>query len=252
MPLAVFFLVLTLVLAIHRPRGAGASWSAAAAAIAAIASGTGLWTGQGLDWAAAGERIASTWDAVQGVLTIPDPDTVRWLARYGQALAWTAAGVAVLGCAVLAVRWGLRTLRSVRRAAFGGWGLTGIALCVLTPVLWQSGLMSGLAAWLPALSSGTLAHAGATVPAWESGPSTALLGTLTMETLGVVQRLAVASGLATGTGATSVGSLATVLWLQLLRGRWLRRGLGRRLRQGLLVALPVLLPGLGALALRAG
>lgn len=251
MPLAVFFLVLTLVLAIHRPRGAGASWSALAATIAAVASGTGLWNGEGLDWNAAGARIAASWTSMRSVLTIPDPDTARWLAQYGQALAWTATGVALLGAVVLVLRGGWRALRNVRRAVLGGWGVTGLALCAAAPLLWQSGLVSGLVAWMPGLPAGTPAHAGV-VPAWESGPPTALLGTLAMETLGIVQRLAVASGLATGTGATSVGSLATVLWLQLLRGRWLRRGLGRRLRQGLLVALPVLLPGLGALALRAG
>ena len=127
-------------------------------------------------------------------------------------------------------------------------GLTGL----LTQVLdW----LAGQGIWTATLGTGLLS---AVLSSLMNNLPTVLIGALSIEASqaqGIVREAMVYAhviGCDLGPKFTPIGSLATLLWLHVLRGRDIRIGWGQYCRAGLLLTLPVLTAALVTLVWRLG
>lgn len=177
--------------------------------------------------------------------------------------ATAAAGALVL--AAIAARGGrIPVLRRVRGApwqiivfALGMYLVVyGLRHAGLTGFLTQAlGWLAGRGVWTAALGTGLLS---ATLSSLMNNLPTVLIGALSIEASqaqGAVREAMIYAhviGCDLGPKLTPIGSLATLLWLHVLRGRDIRIGWGQYCRTGLVLTLPVLAVALAVLAWRLG
>ncbi len=115
--------------------------------------------------------------------------------------------------------------------------------------------LAGQGLWTATLGTGLLS---AVLSSLMNNLPTVLIGALSIEASqaqGVVREAMIyahAIGCDLGPKMTPIGSLATLLWLHVLRGRDIRIGWGQYCRIGLTLTLPVLAAALAALAWRLG
>ncbi len=115
--------------------------------------------------------------------------------------------------------------------------------------------LAGQGLWTATLGTGLLS---AVLSSLMNNLPTVLIGALSIEASqahGVVREAMIYAhviGCDLGPKMTPIGSLATLLWLHVLRGRDIRIGWGQYCRIGLMLTLPVLIAALAALAWRVG
>lgn len=115
--------------------------------------------------------------------------------------------------------------------------------------------LAGQGVWTATLGTGLLS---AVLSSLMNNLPTVLIGALSIEASqaqGVVREAMIYAhviGCDLGPKLTPIGSLATLLWLHVLRGRDIRIGWGQYCRIGLALTLPVLVAALAALAWRVG
>ncbi|CDM24514.1 arsenic transporter [Castellaniella defragrans] len=175
------------------------------------------------------------------------------------------AAAGALALALVAARGGrIPVLRRVRGAP---WQIIVFALGMYLVVygLRHAGLtgfltqaldwLAGQGVWTATLGTGLLS---AVLSSLMNNLPTVLIGALSIEASqaqGVVREAMVYAhviGCDLGPKLTPIGSLATLLWLHVLRGRDIRIGWGQYCRMGLALTLPVLAAALAALAWRIG
>ena len=175
------------------------------------------------------------------------------------------AAAGALALALVAARGGrIPVLRRVRGAP---WQIIVFALGMYLVVygLRHAGLtgfltqaldwLAGQGVWTATLGTGLLS---AVLSSLMNNLPTVLIGALSIEASqaqGVVREAMVYAhviGCDLGPKLTPIGSLATLLWLHVLRGRDIRIGWGQYCRMGLALALAVLAAALAALAWRIG
>lgn len=175
------------------------------------------------------------------------------------------AAAGALALAVVAARGGrIPVLRRVRGAP---WQIIVFALGMYLVVygLRHAGLtgfltraldwLAGQGLWTATLGTGLLS---AVLSSLMNNLPTVLIGALSIEASqahGVVREAMIYAhviGCDLGPKLTPIGSLATLLWLHVLRGRDIRIGWGQYCRIGLTLTLPVLAAALAVLALRVG
>ncbi|WP_323030153.1 arsenic transporter [Castellaniella sp.] len=175
------------------------------------------------------------------------------------------AAAGALALALVAARGGrIPVLRRVRGAP---WQIIVFALGMYLVVygLRHAGLtefltraldwLAGQGVWTATLGTGLLS---AVLSSLMNNLPTVLIGALSIEASqahGVVREAMIYAhviGCDLGPKLTPIGSLATLLWLHVLRGRDIRIGWGQYCRMGLALTLPVLATALAALAWRIG
>ncbi|MGX5660452.1 arsenic transporter [Castellaniella ginsengisoli] len=175
------------------------------------------------------------------------------------------AAAGALALAIVAARGGrIPVLRRVRGAP---WQIIVFALGMYLVVygLRHAGLtalltraldwLAGQGLWTATLGTGLLS---AVLSSLMNNLPTVLIGALSIEASqahGVVREAMIYAhviGCDLGPKLTPIGSLATLLWLHVLRGRDIRIGWGQYCRIGLTLTLPVLAAALAVLALRVG
>ncbi|CAM3911624.1 arsenic transporter [Castellaniella denitrificans] len=175
------------------------------------------------------------------------------------------AAAGALALALVAARGGrIPVLRRVRGAP---WQIIVFALGMYLVVygLRHAGLtefltraldwLAGQGVWTATLGTGLLS---AVLSSLMNNLPTVLIGALSIEASqahGVVREAMIYAhviGCDLGPKLTPIGSLATLLWLHVLRGRDIRIGWGQYCRMGLALTLPVLATALATLAWRIG
>ncbi len=175
------------------------------------------------------------------------------------------AAAGALALALVAARGGrIPVLRRVRGAP---WQIIVFALGMYLVVygLRHAGLtefltraldwLAGQGVWTATLGTGLLSAA---LSSLMNNLPTVLIGALSIEASqahGVVREAMIYAhviGCDLGPKLTPIGSLATLLWLHVLRGRDIRIGWGQYCRMGLALTLPVLATALATLAWRIG
>ncbi len=175
------------------------------------------------------------------------------------------AAAGALALALVAARGGrIPVLRRVRGApwqiivfALGMYLVVyGLRHAGLTEFLtWALDWLAGQGVWTATLGTGLLS---AVLSSLMNNLPTVLIGALSIEASqahGVVREAMIYAhviGCDLGPKLTPIGSLATLLWLHVLRGRDIRIGWGQYCRMGLALTLPVLATALATLAWRIG